>query len=95
MPECDWSVAGRTAIAPTATADLRKGDAGTKRARLAPRWRLAIARVAGPLRESRATLHGGSERLQAMGEAGLMPASFLLDPASLQPIRVVSGGGGI
>ena len=26
-------------------------------------------------------------------EAGLTPASLLLDPASLQPIRVVSGGG--
>jgi hypothetical protein len=48
-----------------------------------------------PLRDSRATLHGGSERFQAVGEAGSRPASFLLDPASLQPIRVVSGGGGI
>jgi hypothetical protein len=46
-------------------------------------------------RDSRATPHGGSERFQAVGEAGLTPASLLLDPASLQPIRVVSGGGGI
>src|SRR5215218_1894670 len=45
-------------------------------------------------RQSRDT-HGGCERSQAVGEAGLTPASVLLDPASLQPIRVVSGGGGI
>jgi hypothetical protein len=54
-----------------------------------------LARKATSLRDSRATPHDGSERSQAVGEAGLTPASLLLDPASLQPIRVVSGGGGI
>jgi hypothetical protein len=54
-----------------------------------------IAVNATPLRDSRATLHGGSERFQAAGEAGSRPASLLLDPASLPGIRVVSGGGGI
>jgi hypothetical protein len=48
-----------------------------------------------PLRDSRATPYGGSERSEAVGEAGLTPASLLLDPASLLAIRVVSGGGGI
>jgi hypothetical protein len=56
---------------------------------------VGLARNAAPLRDIRATVHGGSKQFQAVGEAGLAPASVLLDPASLQPIRVVSGGGGI
>jgi hypothetical protein len=54
-----------------------------------------LARIATSVRDSRATVHGGSERFQAVGEAGLRPASLLLDPASLLAMRVVSGGGGI
>ena len=46
------------------------------------------------MRDSRAKVHGGSERFQAVGEPGLRPASFLLDPASLLATRVVSGGEG-
>jgi hypothetical protein len=34
-----------------------------------------IAGNATPLRDSRATLHGGSERFQAVGEAGSRPAT--------------------
>jgi hypothetical protein len=41
-----------------------------------------------------ATLRGGSERFQPVGEAGLRPASLLLVPASLLVIRVISGGEG-
>jgi hypothetical protein len=55
----------------------------------------ALARIAMSVRDSRATVHSGWERFQAVGEAGLRPASVLLDPASLLVIRVVSGGGGI
>src|SRR5215218_11076755 len=62
---------------------------------VARRTHSSAAWNATPLRDSRATLHGGSERFQAAGEAGLTPASLLLDPASLAGIRVVSGGGGI
>ena len=51
--------------------------------------------IATSVCDSRATVDGGSERFQAVGEAGLRPASVLLDPASLLAIRVVSGGGGI
>src|SRR5215208_2741455 len=70
-------------------------DSCVELARLHAHTVSGIARNATPLRDSRATPHGGSERSQAAGEAGLTPASLLLDPASLQPIRVVSGGGGI
>jgi hypothetical protein len=70
--------------------------ASTTRSRLvATRTHIVLARNAAPLRDSRATIHGGSKQFQAVGEAGLRPASVLLNPASLQPIRVVSGGGGI
>ena len=40
------------------------------------------------VRDSRATVDGGSERFQAVGEAGLRPASLLFDPASLLAIQV-------
>ncbi len=53
-----------------------------------------IARSGTPLRDSRATPHSGSGRLQAVGEAGSRPASLLLDPASSLGIWVVSGGEG-
>jgi hypothetical protein len=55
----------------------------------------SCARIATSVRDSRATVHGGSERFHAVGEAGFLPASLLLAPASLLAIRVVSGGGGI
>ena len=55
----------------------------------------SCARIATSVRDSRATVHGGSERFHAVGEAGFLPASLLLVPASLLAIRVVSGGGGI
>jgi hypothetical protein len=55
----------------------------------------ALARIATSVRDSRATVHGGSGRFQAVGRGGRDARLSLLDPASLLAIQVVSGGGGI
>jgi hypothetical protein len=54
----------------------------------------ALARAATSLRDSRATVDGGSERFQAVGEAGLRPASLCLILHRCWRFRL-SGGGGI
>ena len=54
----------------------------------------ALARIATSVRDSRATVHGGSERFQAVGEAGLRPASLCLIPLRCWRFRLSAEGEG-
>jgi hypothetical protein len=58
----------------------RRFASTTRSPLVATRTHSSPARTATSLRDSRATVHGGSERFQAVGEAGLRPASLCLIP---------------
>src|SRR5262245_48486650 len=52
---------------------------------------VGLARIGTSLPDIRATLHGGSERFHAVGEAGQTPASLLLGPDRCSPVGLSAG----